>query len=132
MFKLNHISITVAQSLAAVLKKSGTPTENRVLILSPKNQDNKIGSIIVPGSTKDGVPREGVVIYTGPITEDYITYKGMVQTGTIVTYGLYAGKEVDLWQQIENLEGIELSENNWEFTVLALNEIIYVSDNKNV
>ena len=132
MFKLNHISITVAQSLATVLKKSGTPTENRVLILSPKNQDNKIGSIIVPGSTKEGVPREGVVIYTGPITEDYITYKGMVQTGAIVTYGLYAGKEVDLWSQVENLEGVELSENNWEFTVLALNEIIYVSDNKNV
>ena len=131
MFKLNHISVTVAQKLAAILTKDGTPTENRVLILSPKDQDSKVGNIIIPGQTKEGIPREGVVIFPGPITEDYITYKGMVQTGVIVTYGLYAGKEVDLWEPL-NLTDIELSEDKWEFTVLSLNEIIYVRENKNI
>lgn len=131
MFKLNHISLTVAQKLAEVLKQDGTPTENRVLILSPKDQDTKVGGIIIPGQTKEGVPREGVVIFTGPITEDYNTYKGMVNTGVVVTYGLYAGKEVDLWESLK-LTDIELTEDKWEFTVLALNEIIYVRENKNV
>lgn len=131
MFKLNHISLTVAQKLAEVLKRDGTPTENRVLILSPKDQDTVSGSIIIPGQTKEGVPREGVVIFPGPITEDYNTYKGMVNTGVVVTYGLYAGKEVDLWEPLK-LTDIELTEDKWEFTVLALNEIIYVRENKNV
>ena len=131
MFKLNHISLTVAQKLAEVLKRDGTPTENRVLILSPKDQDTKVGDIIIPGTNKEGVPREGVVIFPGPITEDYNTYKGMVNTGVVVTYGLYAGKEVDLWEPLK-LTDIELTEDKWEFTVLALNEIIYVRENKNV
>ena len=130
MFQLNHISQTVAQNLAAVLKQVGTPTENRVLILSPKDQETKIGGIIVPGSTKEGVPREGVVIFPGSITEDYLTYKEIVKTGVIITYGLYAGKEVDLWSNLP--EDITLKEENWEFTVLALNEIIFIRNNKNI
>ena len=132
MFKLNHISVSLACKLANYLSNTGTPTENRVLILSPKDQDTRVGSIIVPGSTKEGVPREGVVIITGPITEDYITYKPLLKNpGKVLTYGLYAGKEVDLWEDVKEA-GIELSEDKWEFTVLALNEIIYVHDNKNV
>lgn len=131
MFKLNHISVTVAQKMAAILKKLGTPTENRVLILSPKDQDTVSGSIIIPGQTKEGVPREGVVIIPGPITEDYTNYIDMVQTGVIVTYGLYAGKELDLWRDFNGTE-LASMEGKWEFTVLALNEIIYVHKNKNV
>lgn len=131
MFKLNHISTELACKLANYLSNVGTPTENRVLILSPKDQDTRVGSIIVPGSNKEDMPREGVVIFTGPITEDYITYKSMVQTGAIVTYGLYAGKEVDLWQDVKKA-GIELSDDKWEFTVLAFNEIIFIHENKNI
>lgn len=132
MFKLNHISVTLASKLANYLSNTGTPTENRVLILSPKDQDTKVGSIIVPGNTKEGIPREGVVIFAGPITEDYTTYKPLIKNpGMILTYGLYAGKEVDLWEDVKEA-GIELSEDKWEFTVLALNEIIYVRENKNV
>lgn len=127
MFKLNHISVSLACVLANYLSNDGTPTENRVLILSPKNQDTTIGNLIVPGTTKDGVPREGVVIFSGPITEEYNTYKDLVKTGMVITYGLYAGKEVDLWDVVP--ESLELPEDKWEFTVLALNEIIYVRKN---
>lgn len=131
MFKLNHISTELACKLANYLSNTGTPTENRVLILSPKDQDTRVGPIIVPGSTKEGMPREGVIIFAGPITEDYNTYKPLLKNpGMIVTYGLYAGKEVDLWDDVKKA-GIELSEDKWEFTVLAFNEIIYVSNNKN-
>lgn len=130
MFKLNHISVTLAHTLANYLSNEGSPTENRVLILSPKNQENKVGSIIVPGSTKEGVPREGVVIFCGVITEEYRTYANLLKTGNIVTYGLYAGKEVDLWESLKGSK-IELSEDKWEFTVLALNEVIFVSTNHN-
>lgn len=129
MFKLNHISTELACKLANYLSNTGTPTENRVLILSPKDQDTRVGSIIVPGSTKEGMPREGTVIFAGPITEDYSTYKPLLKNpGMIVTYGLYAGKEVDLWDEVKK-SGIELSEDKWEFTVLAFNEIIYVQQN---
>lgn len=131
MFKLNHISVSLACKLANYLSNTGTPTENRVLILSPKDQENKVGGIIIPGQVKEGVPREGVVIFHGAITDEYITYKDIIQTGVVVTYGLYAGKEVDLWEDVKK-SGIELSEDKWEFTVLALNEIIYVNVNKNV
>lgn len=129
MFKLNHISVTVAQKMATILKRLGTPTENRVLILSPKDQDMKVGEFIIPGQTKEGVPREGVVIYSGPITDDYNNYLGMINTGVIVTYGLYAGKELDLWKDFNGTE-LASMEGKWEFTVLALNEIIYVHENK--
>lgn len=129
MFKLNHISTQVADRLASVLMKEGTPTENRVLILSPKDQDSKVGNIIIPGQTKEGIPREGVVIFAGPITEEYNTYKPLLKDpGMIITYGLYAGKEVDLWDDVKEA-GIELSEDKWEFTVLAFNEIIYIRKN---
>ncbi len=132
MFKLNHISTELACKLANYLSNTGTPTENRVLILSPKDQDTKVGSIIVPGNTKEGMPREGAVIFAGPITEEYNTYKPLLKDpGMIVTYGLYAGKEVDLWEEVKEA-GIELSEDKWEFTVLAFNEIIYVQQNKNI
>lgn len=131
MFKLNHISVQLACKLANYLSNSGTPTENRVLILSPRDQELKVGSLIVPGTAKEGVPREGVAIMAGPITDEYRTYKPMIATGMILTYGLYAGKEVDLWDELEG-SGIELSDepnNHWEFTVLSLNEIIYVRKN---
>ena len=132
MFKLNHISVQLAERLKDFLKGECSPTENRVLICSPKDQDTMVGGIIVPGSTKEGMPREGVVIFAGPITEDYNTYKPLLKNpGMILTYGLYAGKEVDLWEDVKQA-GIELSEDKWEFTVLALNEIIYVHENKNV
>jgi len=126
MFKLNHISVSLANSIANYVSNEGYPTENRVLILSPKDQDTKVGNLIVPGTTKEGMPREGVVIMTGEITEDYRTYKDLLKPGRICVYGLYAGKEIEL----ELPEDIKV--DNYEFTILSLNEVIFVRNNKNI
>ena len=124
MFKLNHISTTQACKIANWVSNYGYPTENRVLILSPKDQETKVGNMIVPGTTKEGMPREGVIIISGEITEDYRTYKNLLQVGRIVTYGLYAGKEIEL----DIPDDMDL--DGYEFTVLSLNEIIFVRTNE--
>ena len=126
------ISTAVAEKVKKVLISRGCPTENRVLILSPKDQDIKQGSIIIPGQVKDGIPRKGVVIMTGNIDERYQSYERdhLVDTGRILTYGLYAGKELDFPTDIFREAGIEIDPDQNKFTVLDINEIIYSEVNQ--
>lgn len=126
------ISTAVAEKVKKVLISRGCPTENRVLILSPKDQDIKQGSIIIPGQVKDGIPRKGVVIMTGNIDERYQSYEmdHLVDTGRILTYGLYAGKELDFPNDIFREAGIEIDLDQNKFTVLDINEIIYSEVNQ--
>lgn len=126
------ISTAVAEKVKKVLISRGCPTENRVLILSPKDQDIKQGSIIIPGQVKDGIPRKGVVIMTGNIDERYQSYERdhLVDTGRILTYGLYAGKELDFPTDIFREAGIEIDLDQNKFTVLDINEIIYSEVNQ--
>ena len=126
------ISTAVAEKVKKVLISRGCPTENRVLILSPKDQDIKQGSIIIPGQVKDGIPRKGVVIMTGNIDERYQSYERdhLVDTGRILTYGLYAGKELDFPNDIFREAGIEIDLDQNKFTVLDINEIIYSEVNQ--
>ena len=62
----------------------------------------------------------------GPITDEYITYKRMINTGDIITYGLYAGKELE--PTFTN-EEIARAFKDHTFTILSLNEVIYVEPN---
>ena len=126
------ISTAVAEKVKKVLISRGCPTENRVLILSPKDQDIKQGSIIIPGQVKEGIPRKGVVIMTGNIDERYQSYERdhLVDTGRILTYGLYAGKELDFPTDIFREAGIEIDLDQNKFTVLDINEIIYSEVNQ--
>ena len=130
-FKQIFISALVAEKLSNVLQSVGCPTENRVLIFSPKDQEIKQGGIIIPGQVKDGVPRKGVVILSGFIDEQYASYKPLVQTGRILTYGMYAGKEIEFNPDIFRREGISLDLDKNKFTVLSVNEIIYSEINNN-
>lgn len=126
------ISTAVAEKVKKVLISRGCPTENRVLILSPKDQEIKQGSIIIPGQVKEGIPRKGVVIMTGNIDERYQSYERdhLVDTGRILTYGLYAGKELDFPTDIFREAGIEIDLDQNKFTVLDINEIIYSEVNQ--
>ena len=124
--KLNLPSKQVAEKISASLV--GSPTENRVIIVSPKELDRKTSSgLYVPDTVKEGVPRKGVVDGFGPITDEYITYKSMINTGDIITYGLYAGKELE--PTFTN-EEIAKAFKDHTFTILSLNEVIYVEPNK--
>ena len=132
--KQDFISVKVAGRLNTILSMSCTPTENRVMLVTPK-MEAKVGNLIVPTTSDDNLPKKGVIVMLGEITEEYRTYKQLISTGDIVTYGMYAGKEIDIDCELFNKDSEEdkdiLShiDTDWKFTVLSLNEIILVERN---
>lgn len=127
---MNYSMTFISTMVAGMLNQNlpGTPTENRVLIVSPKEVNTTKAGIIIPGQVKEGVPRKGVIIKVGEITEDYRTYKDLCSIGMIVTYGMYAGKELEFDTTLLPEEMAKILENN-EVTVLSMNEIIYSEPN---
>lgn len=127
-YSMSFISTLVAEKFNQELP--GCPTENRVLILSPKEVNQTKSGLIIPEQVKEGVPRKGVVVKSGEITEEYKTYRDLVKIGNIVTYGLYAGKELE-FETDKLTPGLQqLLEKN-TLTVLSMNEIIYSEPNNN-
>lgn len=125
---LNYISVDQAKKINKILSNQGVPSENKVLILSPTGE-TKSGSIIIPGTADNSKPKKGVVVQISHITDDENFMKKVLHIGSIVTYGLYAGKELELSPDIfpEDLRHI-LDDNN--LTILSLNEIAYIENNK--
>lgn len=128
MFNVNYISRAVALEFENLFSKIGTPSNNRVLILSPNEETTTASGIIIPETVKEGKPRKGVVISKGVMDDDSIS-SAIVEVGNIVTYGLYAGKDLEVNTQDfpEPLRNI-LSKNT--LTVLSISEIIYAEFNK--
>jgi co-chaperonin GroES (HSP10) len=131
--KLNYISQALAKKIGDYLNLYGLPSENRFLVLSPKDEFKTSGGIIVPGNAKEGIPRKGVIIQKGVLTEPDVPVqvREFLQEGNIITYGLYAGKEVEfdvdaMGLTIEEKLQVEKS----AFTVLSYSEIIYIEINK--
>lgn len=120
--ELNLLSVEKAKWLNEKLKGVGTPTGSRVLIVSPvvtADTKTKGGLYIPQDHDKDTVPRKGVVIQVGPLTnEQREDYPGL-QVGAVVTYGLYAGKELDILDLPDQVT-----------TILSLNEILYIETNE--
>lgn len=104
------------------------PNRNRVLILSPKEVNQTKSGLIIPEQVKEGVPRKGVVVKSGEITEEYKTYRELVAVGRIVTYGLYAGKELEFETDKLSPALKQLLEKN-VLTVLSMNEVVYSEPN---
>ena len=125
-YSMSFISPLVAEKFNQELP--GCPTENRVLILSPKEVNATMSGIIIPSQVKEGIPRKGVVVKSGIITEDYKTYKELVEIGRVVTYGLYAGKELEFETDKLSPALQQLLEKN-VLTVLSMNEIVYSEPN---
>lgn len=126
-YSLTFVSVAVAQKFNEELP--GSPTENRVLILSPKEVNQTKSGLFIPEQVKEGVPRKGVVVKSGIITEEYNTYKDFVGIGRIVTYGLYAGKEMEFETEKLSPALQQLLEKN-TLTVLSMNEVIYTEPNE--
>ena len=126
-YSLTFVSVAVAQKFNEELP--GSPTENRVLILSPKEVNQTRSGLIIPEQVKEGVPRKGVIVKLGEITEEYRTYRDLVQIGRIVTYGLYAGKEMEFETEKLSPALQQLLEKN-TLTVLSMNEVIYTEPNE--
>ena len=72
-YSMTFISPLVAEKFNQELP--GCPTENRVLILSPKEVNQTKSGLIIPEQVKEGVPRKGIVVKSGEITEEYKTYR---------------------------------------------------------
>lgn len=129
--QIRFVSEAVAERIRqAILEKTGGfPTENRILILSPKDQEIKVGEIIIPGTAKEERPNKGVVIIAGEITEENKTYRDLVKVGRVVTYGMYAGKKIDFDKKIFDEAGITFGDDKHEFSVLSLTEVIFTENN---
>ena len=125
-YSMTFISSLVAEKFNQELP--GCPTENRVLILSPKEVNQTKSGLIIPEQVKEGVPRKGVVVKSGETTEEYKTYRELVAVGRIVTYGLYAGKELEFETDKLSPALKQLLEKN-VLTVLSMNEVVYSEPN---
>lgn len=129
MIKLNYISAKTAEAIKAALEGKVLPSENRVLVFSPGDEEATIGGIIIPGNVKEGRPRKGVVIISGKLDENHLNFEELTRTGLIITYGLYAGKEVEFDEEIFS-EDLNTTLSKGKFTVLDTNEIIMAEANK--
>ena len=129
MIKLNYISVKTAEAIKSVLDGKVLPSENRVLVFSPGEEEATVGGIIIPGNVKEGRPRKGVVIISGKLDENHINFEELTRTGLIITYGLYAGKEVEFDEELFS-EELNTYISKGKFTVLDTNEIIMAEANK--
>lgn len=129
MIKLNYISVKTAEAIKAVLDGKVLPSENRVLVFNPGDDEATMGSIIIPGNVKEGRPRKGVVIISGKLDENHLNFEELTRTGLIITYGLYAGKEVEFDEELFS-EELKTCISKGKFTVLDTNEIIMAEANK--
>lgn len=101
-----------------ITKFRGCPTENRVLIVSNKGEIVTNTGILLPTVAKEGIPKKGMIIQVGQVGDEYSSFKRL-NPGDIVTYGLYAGKEVEF-----NYLGLD--NTKYQLTILSLNEILYI------
>ena len=129
MIKLNYISVKTAEAIRASLNGKVIPSENRVLVFSPGDEETTVGGIIIPGNVKEGKPRKGVVIIQGKLDENHTNFDELTRTGLIITYGLYAGKEVEFDKELFSQE-LNSIISKGKFTVLDTNEIIMAEANK--
>jgi hypothetical protein len=128
----NFISKEQAKEICKSLANNlgGYLPENRVMIVTPNNTDIKVGNILLPDTTdKKDLPRKGVIVQMGCLSEENIYYKDLLSIGRILTYGMYAGKELDFPQELfSTVKNFNLDDHT--FTVLSIQEIIYSELNK--
>lgn len=117
---LNLISVSQARDIHEKLNGVGIPTNGRVLILSPTGEVQTQSGLFVPSDRdKETVPRKGVVVQMSNLSKEQLDDYPGLQVGSVVTYGIYAGKEVDVVDVTGQVA-----------TILSLNEILYIETNK--
>ena len=129
MIKLDYISVETAEVIKSALVGKVLPSENRVLVFSPGDEEVTSGGLIIPGNVKEGKPRKGVAIISGKLDENHLNYEELTRTGIIITYGLYAGKEVEFDEELFNKDLNQIVSKG-KFTILDTNEIIMAEANK--
>lgn len=124
MLKLNLISVKEAQEISKNLL--GIPSQNRLLILNPMDEEKTTDSgLVLPSIAQENIPKKGVIVSLGPIDEEYDLMRENLKIGNVIIFGNYAGKEIDP----DFTRGFEFSSPG-KFYVLSLNEIIYIESNQ--
>ena len=103
----------------------GVPTDDRILVVVPKKADNVTASgIIIPDTSKEDLPKKATIVLQGRFEDSEMA--NLLDIGNVITYGLYAGKEVEPMLNISNpIRKREILEN-YTFRVISCNEIIFV------
>lgn len=116
-YKLKFLNKEVLADVRKNLR--GVPPADKVVIISPKEYKSSSGLIVE--QKMDALPRKGQIIQLpNHVSELYEAFKNDLNTGNIVTYGMYAGKEL-----IMDYLGIP-DQKNYIISVLSLNEIMYI------
>lgn len=118
LINVEHISKEEIDQIWEEGKLKGTPTENRMLVVAPREVKTKSGLIIHTENTDDIIPKRGRVLQIGPISQEYPTYR-FIEVGNYVMYGLYAGKEVEL-------PYLGIDKKKFIITILSITEVLYV------
>lgn len=116
---MGYLNLPVLSAIAAgeiekKLSNLGIPPTDKIVIAISNRDDVTASGLIIPQGNKEDEPRKGTIVQVGYISEDYNYLKSLLNTGMIVTYGNYAGKEISPLE----LEGFLLK-------VISLNEIAY-------
>lgn len=120
----NLINQETAQLLNGAI--NGKPTENR-LVLAVSTTEKKSNGLIIPSVAKEEIPKKGVVIQTGPFTEDFENYANDIKIGDILSYGVYAGKQI--YPKFIGLDEKTVTQG-LEFYIISVQEIIYIEPNE--
>lgn len=118
-----QVSLPMAAEIAEALKESGKPAPGKMLLIMPKGEQRTESGIIIPGDNEKDLPRKGVVIQFTQLQD----LKDQVFVGNIITFGMYAGKEIEFTQ--EQLPMVDFQ--NYKFTILSESEVIYIESNTN-
>lgn len=105
----------------------GRPTENR-FVIAVSIGEKKSNGLIIPSSAKEDIPKKGVVIQKGPFTEDFENYNMDISIGDVLSYGLYAGKQI--YPKFDLTDDDQQLIHGLEFYVISAQEIIYIEPNK--
>lgn len=120
--KLPLLSTTAANTIHEKLNLVGLPTIDRVVLAVPNMEFKTNSGIIIPGGQKEDVPRKGTIVQVGMISEDYQYFKELLNIGSVITYGNYAGKKIEP-------DGVSI--DGYDLMVLSLTEICYIENVKN-
>lgn len=114
----NLLSLQAAITVSSNIP--GMPADDRLLVAVPKDEAKTASGLIIPSGVKEDVPRKGVIVKFGNMDQEQSIIKSL-EIGTIITFGLYAGKEVEFENRYK-LEGTK-------FMVLSISEVIYIESN---
>ena len=128
MIKLQQLTTEEAYKVNGILRNLMYLGLNRLLIATPTGEALTTMGIIIPGNSEEK-PKKGVVVLRGEFDEDHRYIDSITKEGVIVTYGLYAGKEVELDPDIFP-EDLRKKVLEFKFTVLDSNEVVLSEINK--